>query len=181
MQQTVSDYPKVLVSTMHPRVTSHERGTAPSPKHPEPSPTASSCAGGAVEAEDEKALLVLLNKRCSELVDGKEALQVRLPPVTAASAFDLVMHADIVGRDALNAQRHPQLICPARAGCAQLSFPQSSLGTWTACVGIICMSGSMQASAALQELIQHVHRHDVTSCKGIWTPAWTRWRLTAQP
>ena len=29
-----------------------------------------------MEAEDEKALLVLLNKRCSELVDGKEALQV---------------------------------------------------------------------------------------------------------
>ena len=36
---------------------------------------APACAN-AVEAEDEKALLVLLNKRCSELVDGKEALQV---------------------------------------------------------------------------------------------------------
>ena len=29
-----------------------------------------------MEAEDEKGLLLLLNKRCSELVDGKEALEV---------------------------------------------------------------------------------------------------------
>ena len=31
----------------------------------------------AVEAEDDKALLVLLDKRCAELVEGKAALQVR--------------------------------------------------------------------------------------------------------
>ena len=32
----------------------------------------------AVEAEDDKALLMLLDKRCAELVDGKNALQVLL-------------------------------------------------------------------------------------------------------
>ena len=31
----------------------------------------------AVEAEDDKALLMLLDKRCAELVEGKAALQVR--------------------------------------------------------------------------------------------------------
>ena len=48
-------------------------------------------SGCAVEAEDDRALLLLLEKRCSELVEGKDALEVR--PSPGARTAEVADHA----------------------------------------------------------------------------------------